>query len=93
MKDGQSFDNLRRLLDDEHQWPGYYEFRFIAPSETIDQVIDELNRVKGEREEISLKDSRTGKYVSVSLKKYISQTDEVIQIYQRIVKIKGVISL
>lgn len=83
-----SFKNLRELLENEYNWPANYQFKFVALSEDIEKVIEKVGDG-----DVSRKNSRTGKYVSVTIEKRISSTQEVIEVYKRVSKVKSVISL
>lgn len=83
-----SHEKFRELLDQSYQWPDYYEFKFIMKTDDkhhvstllIDYTITEVTSGKGN-------------YTSITARKLIKSTDEVIEIYEIISKIKGVISL
>lgn len=82
------FKKLRGLLDESYQWPDYYEFKFIIKT-------SEKHRVKELLLEFKLTEtlSKNGKYTSVSAKKLIHKTEEILEIYELVSKIEGVISL
>lgn len=82
------FYKLRQLLDSQYQWPTTYCFKFVMPAEKVDIVVEKL----GEGELVK-KPSRTGKYISVTIHKKITRTEEVIEVYQSVSKVEGVISL
>lgn len=83
-----SFEKMRQLLDLEYQWPATYSFKFIVPAHRVEQLIEKL----GEGELVK-KNSRTGKYISVTIHKKMTSTEEVIEIYQNVSSVEGVISL
>lgn len=84
------FDGLREKLEDQ-EWPAVYFFKFVCPNdtETVAKVIGQFN----ENSEIEYHNSRTGKYVSVSVKELMLDVDSIISIYEKVATIKGVIAL
>ncbi len=83
-----SDEKFRSLLDESYQWPDYYEFKFIVKAEDKDKILALLIDFQ-----ISEKQSGKGNYISISARKLIQSTEEVVEIYQRMSSIKGVISL
>ncbi len=79
---------FRDLLDQSYQWPDYYEFKFIVK---IDDKMLILEKLEGYH--ITETPSKKGNYISISARKLITSTQEVIEVYEVISTIKGVISL
>jgi len=80
--------NLQKLLDDEHQWPSEYTFKFIIPES------QELRfRALFDLSTLSFKSSKTGKFVSITKTKIIKSSDEVIKVYEKASTVEGIISL
>lgn len=79
---------FRTLLDESYQWPDYYEFKFIVK---IDDKLLIIDRLPGYHITETL--SKNGNYISVSARKLMTSTDEVLEIYELMSTIKGVISL
>ena len=79
---------LKALLDENYQWPDYYEFKFIIKT-------SEKNAVKEKLVEFTMTEtlSKNGKYTSVTARKLIKKSEEVLEIYELMSKIEGVISL
>ncbi|SFT50901.1 hypothetical protein SAMN05216474_0967 [Lishizhenia tianjinensis] len=84
------FEGLKEKLQDQ-EWPAVYFFKFVCPNdnETVAKVVAHFN----EESEIEYHNSRTGKYVSVSVKELMLDVDSIIDIYQKVATIKGVIAL
>ncbi len=76
------------LLNETHTWPVEYLFKFIAKKEFVDQVLEIFPN-----EEISTNKSKNGNYISFSMKKIVRSAEEVLEIYELIQTIEGVISL
>ncbi len=83
-----SEEKFKNILEGSYQWPDYYEFKFIVKMEDKDKILAQLSEFQ-----ISEKQSGKGNYISISARKLIKSTDEVVEIYKRMSSIKGVISL
>ncbi len=81
-------NKFKSLLDEQMTWPDYYQFKFIAKTDNKHQVIELL-----EDHKVVEKLSKNGKYTSISSRKILNSSDEVIEVYQRISKVEGVITL
>lgn len=81
-------DKFKELLDSTYQWPDYYEFKFIIKSGDKLLITDKLPGYT-----IHETPSKQGTYTSISARKLMKSTDEVIKVYEMIGAIKGVISL
>ena len=82
------FANLKIQLDQAHSWPCIYLFKFIVPSEQQQSLLPLLP--PGEIEDRS---SKNGKYISLSLKAKVENASQVIEVYQRVAVVPGIISL
>lgn len=86
------YSKLKYRLEDTTEFPSDYLFKFIVPSDEnqvneVENLFDNIGAV------INTKKSKTGKYVSVSIVLNVENADNVIEIYQKVEKIKGIISL
>lgn len=79
---------FKELLDQSYNWPEYYEFKFIVKNEDKDLVLAKLIGFT-----INETLSKKGNYISISARKLMQGPDEIIQVYETIGQIKGVISL
>jgi len=84
------YTNLKEKLESVQQFPGVYNFKFIITG-GLDKI-DELRKVLPDDEFIELP-SKTGKYVSITVKKEMQNADEVIAIYKQTGSIKGIMTL
>ena len=84
----ESREEFIRMLDQEHQWPTWYMFKFIAPRGKEQQLVALFPDGKA-----SVKASSKGNYRSVTSKIMISSAEEVLDIYQKAREIEGVIAL
>ncbi|WP_416354240.1 DUF493 family protein [Aquimarina aquimarini] len=94
MKDSEEFyKKLRVQLADTSLWPTAYLYKFIVPTDDakitqIENIFDNLGAV------INKKQSKNGKYTSVSINVRMKNPDEVINKYKEVaIKVEGVISL
>ncbi len=80
--------SFKEKLDQEHTFPGKYRFKFIVPSEKVEEVERLLPIGK-----LSLRKSSNNKYTSLTLEKTVLSSDEVIEVYITVKSVEGVISL
>jgi putative lipoic acid-binding regulatory protein len=79
---------LKVLLDETYEWPAAYSYKFIVAAEKVDEI-----KKLFQDYEFTQRASSKGKYVSVTLTKTMNSSDEVIEGYQKVGSVKGVISL
>lgn len=93
MTDREAFYvKLKSQLEDTTTFPAKYLYKFIVPTDgnQVQEVQDLFDKGGAV---IDTKKSKTGKYVSVSIRLTVKSSDEVIEYYQRAESIKGIISL
>ncbi len=81
---------LRALLDKQN-YPSIYLFKFIIKKDQ-EKMID-IKRCFDETAEIEIHPSKNGNYISVSIKQMMLNTDDILDRYERVSKIKNVIVL
>ena len=81
-------EQFKRVLDEHHQWPCPYIYKFIVPSENLGQF-----RELFASETLETRPSRTGKYTSVTITSTMCSADEVMAVYEKAALIPGVMSL
>jgi len=84
----QSRDEFKERLDQEHQWPTWYLFKFIVPRHLKEEVAALFPS-----EAVTVKSSSQGKYKSVSAKVMMKSSEEVMRIYEKAYQIDGVLAL
>ena len=84
------YANLKEKLESVEKFPGVYNFKFIITG-GLDKI-DDLRAVLPIDEFIE-QPSKTGKYVSITVKKQVQNADEVIAIYKLTANIKGIMTL
>jgi len=83
---------LKDRLDNTTKFPAEYLYKFIVPSEG--KKVKEVEFLfKDKQARISTKASKTGKYISISIKVTLASSDEVISYYKQAGGIDGIISL
>jgi uncharacterized protein len=79
---------LKQLLDNEYIWPSKYIFKFVVRADKL----KELKEIVGE-EGLSEKESSKGKYISLTIVRNMSSSEEVINFYEKVYVIEGIIAL
>ena len=82
------FEKFKQLLDEQVSWPDYYTFKFITKTDSKHHVINIL-----EDHQIMERPSKNGKYTSISSRKIFNSADEIVEVYESVSKIEGVINL
>ena len=86
------YSKLKIQLDDTTDFPADYLYKFIVPA-SENQVTEVESVFNNTAAVINTKNSKTGKYVSVSIILKLNSSDEIIAYYRKVEKIKGIISL
>ncbi len=84
------YSSLRTQLELE-EWPNVYMFKFIIPnsSEKIALTMELFN----DSSDISMHESSSGKFVSITAKELMLDVDSIIKKYEEATKIKGLMAL
>ena len=85
------YAGLLKSLKEQSDWPMVYLFKFIVPNDN--QKLAQAQALFGEAAQVSLNQSKTGKYISVSARELMLNPDSVIERYRQAAKIEGIISL
>lgn len=92
-KDTKDFyERLRTELNNSNTWPSKYLFKFIVPTdqEKIKKVENAFNSMGAV---IETKNSKTGKYTSISIDVQMPNAQKIIDKYLELSTVKGIISL
>ncbi len=87
------YAKLKKQLQDTAMWPSEYLYKFIVPTKgkqvsQVEDIFDNTGAV------IETKQSKKGKYTSVSVNVRMKNPDAVIDKYKEVAeKVEGVISL
>lgn len=86
------YKRLKTQLEGDVAWPAPYMYKFIVPASNekiaeIEKIFDHMGAL------IQTRDSSKGTYTSISIKVTMASPDAVIEKYQQVSTIEGVISL
>jgi len=86
------YASLKEKLEITHDFPEDYLFKFIITNDEskhteIYRVFDEVKFT------LNTKESKNGKYSSISINAFVLDADQVIKIYKEVGKISGVMML
>lgn len=83
---------LKSELEESTTWPSVYLYKFIVPTNAtnINLVENTFNNMGAV---IKTNSSKTGKYTSISVNVTMQNADKVIEKYQELSTIEGIISL
>ena len=83
------FNKLKELLDTQHDFPSVYVFKFIVPKE----LVEDFEKLFKGAEELKLRNSKKGNYISLTARVNVDSSDAVISVYKQAAKYEKVISL
>jgi uncharacterized protein len=86
------YESLTEKLNDTTTWPAEYLYKFIVPTDdmkvvAIENAFDNLGAI------IETRQSKTGKFTSISVNVTMQNAQEIIQKYIEVSIIEGIISL
>lgn len=81
-------DKFKELLDENYTWPSVYMFKFIVPKDQLKLAKQILLNF-----EVIEKPSSKGTYVSLTARKELTSSEEVMSVYKKMAIIEGVVSL
>ncbi len=84
-------NSFRQKLSLSMSFPGVYMFKFIVASGHRNLAL--VDNLFGAEAEISTKESSEGKYTSVTARQVVMDVEEIIDVYRKAAKIKGIIFL
>ena len=86
------YASLKEKLETTHNFPEEYLYKFIIPSD--ESKITEIYRAFDDvKFTLTTRDSKNGKYTSISINAFVLDAEHVIKIYKEVGKISGVIML
>ncbi|MEC9284065.1 MAG: DUF493 domain-containing protein [Bdellovibrionota bacterium] len=71
--------SLKDALDQEYDWPALYTFKFVVPNSRKQDLANFFPQ-----QLISWKESRTGKYSSLTCTQTMMSSEEVLAIYEEV---------
>ncbi|MBV7440935.1 DUF493 domain-containing protein [Weeksellaceae bacterium TAE3-ERU29] len=86
------YKKLKEELNKVEKFPTNFTYKFIIPTEhkkiaEIQKIFDDANP------QFQMRESKNGKYTSVTVVIYVIDADQVIHFYKEVGKIEGVIML
>ncbi len=85
---GFTWAGFKEKLEEIHVFPEHYVFKFIVPVDRQKQVIELF-----QGEEVKVRNSKSGKFISITARCFVSSSEEVISIYKKAAKIEGIVAL
>ena len=83
-----NYKSFKATLEEEYNFPAQYIFKFIVKTGLKQQILELLPGAKK-----SERVSKNGNFVSITLSQVMKNSEEIVYIYEKASKIKGVISL
>lgn len=87
------YRNLKTKLEEHHNFPENYLYKFILPNEEKEKLSELYQVFDGLEYSINTKESSNGKYISISISCFVLDAEQVVSIYQKVAKIEGIIML
>ncbi|WP_196889401.1 DUF493 family protein [Aureivirga sp. CE67] len=86
------YKNLKTKLEETTKFPAKYMFKFIVPAggTQLGEIEKRFNHMGAV---INTKNSKTGKYTSISIVANMDSSDAIIDKYKELEGIQGIISL
>ena len=91
-KTEEFYIRLKEELQATSDWPSVYLYKFIVPTDTqkidlVENAFDNMGAV------INTQQSKNGKFTSISVNVMMASPDEVVEKYQELSTVEGIISL
>ena len=81
-------EQFKKKLEANHDFPCSYMFKFIVPIRKKEALLNLLPKVA-----IKTKRSTSNKFVSITLSMEIESSDKVIDIYNQVYQVEGLIAM
>jgi putative lipoic acid-binding regulatory protein len=81
-------DSFKEKLEECHEFPGFYLFKFIVPRERSGELLEMFAGCEPSRRE-----SRTGKYIGFTVSTWMESSEQVVSVYKAAGNIQGLIAL
>ena len=83
------YTTFAERLDQVHDWPCSYTFKFIVPKDRQGEV----TCLFGPEAAIRKRASRTGKYISITIEAGMQSSAQVVAVYRQAGSIQGIVML
>lgn len=88
----QDLERAKKMLNEEHNWPAVFMFKFVVPSEN-----EKIARVEAmfnaETAELRQRRSSKGNYTSITVRVVMTSAEAVLDVYKEAKTIEGLIAL
>ena len=91
MIDKKEYAKLAEMLEEDFTWPRIYMFKFIVPFNP--KSIEETEALFSDDADISMRESKNLKYVSITANQMMQSPKEVMEVYYKAESIKGIMGL
>jgi putative lipoic acid-binding regulatory protein len=81
-------EQFKRVLDECHEWPCPYLYKFILPTKNLSQFVDLFPE-----NTIETRESKNGKYTSITMQTHMASSKEVMDVYTKASQIPDLMSL
>lgn len=81
-------ESFKQKLDQQHDWPSLYMFKFIVPTGKEEEVFALFPK-----NDLTTKKSRKGNYTSVTAQVMMRSSEDVVEKYKAAHQIEGVMAL
>ena len=81
-------EQFKKKLEANHDFPCSYMFKFIVPIRKKEALLNLLPKV-----DTKIKRSTSNKFISITLSMEIGSSDEVIDIYNQVYQVEGLIAM
>ena len=86
------YSSLKEKLETHHNFPEDYLYKFIVPNNP--EKLTEIYRVfDGIQHTMNNKESKNGNYTALSISAFVLDANMVIDIYQKVAKVEGIVML
>lgn len=86
------YQKFKERLEQTHSFPTHYMFKYIIPAEQ--SIIAKLHAIFSSADpSISIRDSKNGKYTSITIKVHVNDADDVVIYYRQAAAIDGIVML
>lgn len=85
----QSSEKARNLLNEQHEWPCVFAFKFIVPAAKAEEV----KALLPECVKTEMRPSAGGKYLAFTFHVPMGTADEVLAVYARVKSVEGLLAL
>ena len=87
--ENDKLSHFKKLLDEQYKFPCVYTFKFVVEASQKARVLEIL----GEGVMVKERSSKTGKYLGLTVSRSVDSSEQIIEVYRNMSKIKGAFAL